>query len=112
LVEVERVRSYISLRKPQGKSLVSLLTLVLFLFVSALASSSGLHEFFHQDSTSSQHHCAATLLSNGKVDAAPVITSVPVPVVLTLDVGSAEILPLVSNRSSLPPGRGPPQSLA
>jgi hypothetical protein len=96
------------LNKRRGKGLFSLLALGLYLFVSALASSSELHRFVHHDADSPQHHCIATVLANGQVDTLPTVVLVPVPVVALAEPPLVEFLPSTSVRSWLPPGRAPP----
>ncbi|MBP9900963.1 MAG: hypothetical protein V9H26_18115 [Verrucomicrobiota bacterium] len=85
------------------------LLLGLFLFVLALAQFGALHHFFHADSKQPNHHCAATMLAGGQIDAAPpcavaVVVS-PIQFVVTI----TELFPIfVSFDFTLPLSCGPP----
>lgn len=83
--------------------------LVLFLFVSALASASpALHHWLHCDHQAPSHDCLVTMLEHGHTDvsegavaAAPIAPQIPVSAL------PAEPF-LVSHDLSLHPERGPP----
>jgi hypothetical protein len=83
--------------------------LVLWLFLSALASASPcLHEWLHSDHNAPTHYCLVTALEHGQSD----VTSVTVtlaPVVVTFP---STALPLesffISHDTKLCPERGPP----
>jgi hypothetical protein len=102
------VQTYFSLKARQGKSVFSLLALVLFLFVSVLASAPECHEVFHHDAGQANHQCAATVLSHGQVDITPVIIKVTVPICSPVTVKVAHVLPRAAVRFWLQPERAPP----
>ena len=89
---------------------LGVLAVFLVLLLNLLASSPTLHEHFHADAGSTQHHCAVTLFAHGQVDAPVVDVALPVRTPLT------EFLPQLSVSipnalvATLPPGRGPPVS--
>jgi hypothetical protein len=105
---VPTVRTYLSLQASQGKSVLSLLALGLFLFVQVLAGSSTFHHFLHPDADQASHQCAVSLLSHGQVDVAPVQLSVARPVVFLGEFTSPTVSVRVAVAYRLLPERAPP----
>jgi len=108
---VGNVQSCVSLRTRQGKSVFSLLALLLFLFVQALSASSAIHHFIHSDADQPSHQCAATLLSHGQVSLAPVEVSVSRPVFFVGEIHSPSVPFVVAVEYRLLPERAPPSLL-
>jgi hypothetical protein len=100
------------MRQPAGRSLVSLLALVIYLFVAALAASPELHHFFNHDAGNPDHQCAATVLAHGQVDATPEAATLVVPSAVGEQPFAAEPLCLASPDFWLLPERAPPVSLS
>ena len=109
---VRKLRTFLSLRTRQGKSVFSLLALALFIFVQALAASSAIHHFVHHDSDQPSHQCAATLLSHGQVSLAPVEVSVSRPVLFVGELHSPPVPFVVAVEYRLLPERAPPSLLS
>jgi len=63
----------LSFRVANTRRVWAALSLVLFLTLQLLSSSSALHKLVHADADSLDHHCAITLLSRGQVSAADVV---------------------------------------
>jgi hypothetical protein len=61
-----RMRTLFSMRVTAGRRAVSLLCLSLFVFLQALAAAPVWHRSFHHDAGHQDHHCAVTLLTQGK----------------------------------------------
>jgi len=108
---LRKLQTYVSLRTRQGKSVFSLLALVLFLFVQALSASSAIHHFIHSDADQPSHQCAATLLSHGQVSVAPVEVSVSRPVLFIGEIHSPSVPFVVAVEYRLLPERAPPSLL-
>ena len=102
-------RSWKSLNNRRAKAL---LLLGLFFSVFAMANFATLHQLVHADAASPEHHCAATLLASGHVDApsgtAPVMA--PAPAIAYSIFLDAPVSAGVS--FNLPPTRGPPAVLS
>ena len=83
--------------------------LVLFLFVSALASASpALHHWFHCDHQAPTHYCLVTTLEHGHTDVAVVaVAAAPLASEIPVSALPAESF-FVSHDLSLHPERGPP----
>ena len=83
--------------------------LVLFLFVSALASASpALHHWFHCDHQAPSHYCLVTTLEHGHSDVGDVaVAAVPIAAEIPVSALPAESF-FVSHALSLHPERGPP----
>jgi uncharacterized membrane protein YbaN (DUF454 family) len=84
-------------------------TLVLLLFVSALASANpSLHHWLHKDHQAPSHYCLVTVLEHGQTDVASVWIAVA-PTVTGIPVSA---LPcesfFISHDTKLYPERGPP----
>ena len=81
---------------------------LLFLFLNCLSAFPALHHFFHPDSDEADHHCAVTMLIQGKVET----TSVDVPLVVPQEIvelpAPAAISVFSASLDLLPPGRAPP----
>ena len=110
---VHAQRTLPSARLPVHRRLTALLAVALLCWVGFLAVSPTVHhDTCGHDSQSSQHQCAATLLSKGQVTpASPAILLVvtelnPVAFVETPAAAPAAV------DYSLPPGRAPPSCLA
>jgi len=88
------------------------LLLGLLLSVLGMAASTTLHKFVHPNATNADHHCAATLLASGQVDAASSSVAIPaialVPIAPNKFVVSAPSLPSFNLSLS----RGPPALLS
>jgi hypothetical protein len=108
---VRKLRTYLSLQARPGKSVFSLLALVLFLSVQALSASSAIHHFVHSDADHPSHQCAATLLSHGQVSLAPVEVSVSRPVFFVSETRSPSVPFVVAVEYRLLPERAPPSLL-
>jgi|WetSurMetagenome_2_1015567.scaffolds.fasta_scaffold421785_1 hypothetical protein len=82
--------------------------LALYVSVLALAASAQLHLCVHKQAGKPSHQCAATLLTQGQVDAAPTAVSVVVSISFqsTVVVPAAPLRITVEHR--LPPSRAPP----
>ena len=100
-----------STRTTPVKKTVSLLCLVIFLFLQALATVPELHQYFHHDANQASHQCAVTLLTHGSLHVAGsltvVISSPAVVGTLPAHIVSA---PLRVDYLLLP-GRAPPASI-
>jgi hypothetical protein len=83
--------------------------LVLFLFVSALASASpSLHHWLHADHQTPSHYCLVTVLEHGQTEVADVaVTVAPVASALPVAALPGESF-FISHDLSLHPERGPP----
>jgi hypothetical protein len=83
--------------------------LLLFLFVSALASASpALHHWLHSDHQAPSHYCLVTVLEHGHTDVASVwISVVPAPAEIPVAALSSESF-FISHDLTLHPERGPP----
>lgn len=100
------------MRQPAGRSLVSLLALVLYLFVAALAAAPELHHLFNHDADDPDHQCAATVIAQGQVDAAPAVVALVVPTAVVEQPLAVAPLWLASPDFWLLPERAPPAPLA
>lgn len=109
---VQNVWSYLSLQERQGRSLFSLLAVVLYLCVQAMACAAGLHHFVHHDSDKAEHQCAATVLSYGQVDLTAVEVSVARSAVLQGEFSLPAVPVLVAVEYRLLPERAPPSLLS
>ncbi len=100
------------MRVSGGKSLLSLLALVLYLAVVCASSSSVLHHFFHDDADAPEHQCIVTIISSGQFETphTTVAAEVPALAVRVDDCAEQPLLPIVDFR--LPPGRAPPALFA
>lgn len=100
------------IRAAQSRPLKGGVLLGLFLLLLAMAHSWALHECVHPEADHADHHCAVTMLQHGQVDAATVtvvaVVSPPMPVARVFT--PAPVFPTIE--LLLPPGRGPPASLA
>jgi len=105
------MQSYVSLQTTKGKSVFSLMALILFLFVQALSASSSIHHIVHSDADHPTHQCAATLLSHGQVSLAPVKVSVSRPVFFVGEIHSPSVPFVVAVEYRLLPERAPPSLL-
>ena len=83
--------------------------LVLFLFVSALASASpALHHWFHCDHQSPAHYCLVTALEHGHTDVAEVaVAAAPLAAEIPVSALPSESF-FIAHDLSLHPERGPP----
>jgi hypothetical protein len=91
-----------------GRRIVSVLLLGLFLSLLALTQIEPLHRWVHRDAGKHNHHCAVTHLRGGHADApdcnVPVVRAESLPV--TLVVNDCVFVSAVD--VSLPPSCGPP----
>jgi hypothetical protein len=88
------------------------LLLGLLFSVLGMVTSATLHKVVHPNANSPDHHCAATLLASGQVDAAP--SGVAIPAVSLIPVAANQA---VVSRPSVPSfnlslSRGPPALLS
>jgi len=98
-------------RLPLTQRLTALFALALFVWLNLLAVSPQLHEFIHgHDAATTQHQCAATLLSKGQVTPADPVVVVEAPTVSSLSVVPAQTPVWVSPDCRLAPSRAPPLS--
>ena len=83
--------------------------LVLFLFVSALASASpALHHWLHADHQTPSHYCLITVLEHGQTDVVDVaVDAAPVAAAILVAALPGESF-FISHDLSLHPERGPP----
>lgn len=100
------------MRKPAGKSVLALLMLVLYLVPAAVAASAALHKCVHDDAGTPEHHCAATVIALGQVEASPVRDVVITSIGFYPSALRAEPQPRVPGDFWLLPGRAPPLSPA
>lgn len=109
---MQGARTFLSARTSQGRGTWSILFLTLFLFLQVLASAPFLHQHWHQDAKQADHHCAVTLLEDGKFECSTSTVSVVLPSATISDVE----LPVISFVSlveyRLLPGRAPPALLS
>jgi hypothetical protein len=94
-----------------GRAGIALSLAFLILLLNAMAAFPALHELFHHDADSTEHHCAVTLFAHGQVDSFTVDVSVATP---PASIGSVPpvIFPVFApSIENLPAGRGPPASL-
>src|SRR5579859_6957266 len=98
-------------RTRTAKAAGSLLCLLLFVFLQALAVSPELHRAFHHDANRADHQCAVTMLSHGQVHAATTATPVISAPVFVSEIPAQAVSASVMVDNLLPPGRGPPASI-
>lgn len=96
----------------KGRRVKAALLLGLFLFVLALASSSQAHRVFHPNANQADHHCAATMLASGKVDAAPSAVVVLLAPLLSVTLVRVEVSSPSVTSFNLSLSRGPPALLS
>lgn len=95
--------------RPLTQRLTALFALALFVWLNLLAVSPQLHEFIHgHDAATTQHQCAATLLSKGHVTPADPVVVVAAPPLLFLSAVSTQAPVWVSPDGRLAPSRAPP----
>ncbi|NOS70377.1 MAG: hypothetical protein HOP33_10655 [Verrucomicrobia bacterium] len=96
-----------------SKRIISVLLLGLFLFVLAMTQFESLHHAVHADSQQPSHHCAATMLAGGQVDAPPPsgVNVVVSPVVFVVEFTQPSAI-FVSFDFTLLPSCGPPAILS
>jgi len=84
----------------------------MLLALAALAASPALHQTLHHDAGQSDHHCAITVFSGGRID----LVSLPALVVKPAEFAVVTLLPqtlvLPAPDHQLLPGRGPPVLVA
>jgi len=84
----------LSFREANTRRVWAAFSLVLFLTLQLLSSSTALHKLIHADANSQDHHCAITLLSRGHVNAveaiAPLVSFVAALLFLLPFLQSAE----------------------
>jgi hypothetical protein len=95
-----------------GKRTKAALLLGLLLSVVGMATSTTLHKAVHPNATSAEHHCAATLLASGQLDAAPSAVAVPAVSLVATVANPVEISRLSVPSFNLPLSRGPPALLS
>jgi len=91
-----------------GKPALAALLVGIVLLLDAMAACPALHEMIHKDADESDHHCAVTLLAQGKIEAASceIITPPPTVIVETVRYFTISVFsPAIEN---LPHGRAPP----
>jgi hypothetical protein len=97
-------------RKIGNPSLAALLAGVILL-LDAMAACPALHEMIHHDADEHDHHCAVTMLAQGKVDTATVDVPIINYSILPVEtVSLAEIIVFSATIENLPPSRAPPVS--
>ena len=96
-----------------ARRLTGVLLVVLSLVLLAMAQSEELHHAIHADSNQPNHHCAATMLRCGQVDAPPSCeVTVVVPQAVVMMESSRPPAILVSFDYTLLPSCGPPAILS
>lgn len=91
-----------------GKSVLAALLVGVILFLDAMAACPALHELIHKDADKADHHCAVTLLAQGKVNSVACEIVIPPPTVsveITKPFIISVFTPAIEN---LPQGRAPP----
>jgi hypothetical protein len=94
--------------RQRGQAIIASLLTGIVLLLNAMAASPALHELFHSDANSGQHHCAVTLFAHGQVDSAPVDVApdaVFTPFQAVFQIEFSVFRPVIEN---LPSGRAPP----
>lgn len=66
---MRKAMTILSFREARTRRVWAAFSLVLFLTLQLLSSSTALHKLVHADAGSLDHHCAITLLSRGQVNA-------------------------------------------
>ncbi len=99
------------LRRLASRRAKAALLLGLFLCVLGPATSATLHKAIHPNATQPDHHCAATLLASGQVDAAATATVLPAISLIALAANSFEVSRPAVPSFNLPLSRGPPALL-
>ena len=99
-------------KRLEHKRAKALLLLSLFFSVFAMANFATLHQLVHADAASAEHHCAATLLASGQIDAPSGITALvapalPIAFLIFLDVPAPAGISF-----NVPLTRGPPAVLS
>ncbi|HSH92792.1 MAG TPA: hypothetical protein VK968_01465 [Roseimicrobium sp.] len=97
-------------QRPTAFKASVVLTLVLLLgWLGFLAAGQGWHASWHHDAGSAEHHCAITMLAQGKLSA-DLQPAMVVCFVATLLIGFRQVATPVSRtiRFLLLPGRAPP----
>jgi hypothetical protein len=95
-----------------GRRAKAALLLGLFLSVLGMVTSATLHKVVHPNANQPDHHCAATLLASGHVDAAPSAAVVPAISLLPLALNQFEASRPTVPSFNLPLSRGPPALLS
>jgi hypothetical protein len=105
------MKSDFTSRTSVTKKAFSLLCLALFLFLQTLATAPALHQHLHKDAAKAEHHCAVTLIAQGKFNFSTTTISVVLPstIVSEIEASSASVPVAVEYR--LLPVRGPPSLL-
>src|SRR3954449_6143786 len=101
-------KTFLSTRTSQGRGSWSVLFLALFLFLQTLALAPFLHQHWHADARQSDHHCAVTILEEGKLQFSPVTLFTVLPATVVVQTGLPVAPVLLSEKYQLLPGRAPP----
>ena len=88
------------------------LLLSLFLSLVAVAASATLHRAIHPNANQPDHHCAATLLASGQIDAVATATILPAVSLIPIAANSFKISRPAVPSFNLPLSRGPPALLS
>jgi hypothetical protein len=88
------------------------LLLGLLLSVLGMATSPSLHKFVHPNATNPDHHCAATLLASGQVDAASSDFAIPAVLLVPIAANQAVVSTPSVPSFNLSLSRGPPALLS
>lgn len=99
-------------RGSAGRRAKAALLLGLFLSVLGMIASATLHRAVCANTNQADHHCAATLLASGQVDAAATATVLPATSLITLAAKRFEISRPAVPSFNLPLSRGPPVLLS
>ncbi|MDB6122026.1 MAG: hypothetical protein JWQ71_1019 [Pedosphaera sp.] len=102
------VRLFLSTRTSQGRGSWSVLFLALFLFLQTLALAPFLHQHWHADARQANHHCAVTILEEGKFQLSSVAVIAVLPATVVVETAPPIAPLLVSVEYQLLPGRAPP----
>lgn len=88
------------------------MAVLLYFFVAVMASSPACHRIIHPDADQGDHHCAATLLSRGQVDAASIVVIVVRPIFVQSELVLPEAPETTAIKYRLLPERAPPSHLS
>src|SRR4051812_30284035 len=105
---MQRARSFLSTRTSQGRGIWSVLFLTLFLFLQVLAVAPFLHQHWHADARQADHHCAVTILEEGKFQLSSVAVMAVLPTTAVVETAPPIAPLLISVEYQLLPGRAPP----
>lgn len=83
----------------------------MILLLDAMAACPALHELIHHDADKCDHHCAATMFAQGKVDSAAIDVPLPTATVCIESAPRVKFSVFSASVDDFPPSRGPPSLL-